>query len=337
MADQTRINRALNKSEGGIEEEKNRAWMVKEGLKKKRATLGCIVLPSLSLDGRRLYIADASRIVRSSRRSKQNIHTTATTDFKDSIATEHPVATVAPFEIFSGCVSSEPIVPNGFGAVEADLIPSYQGFTLFHPHKRRDALQYGSGTDRRRWRAASPTTLKQRCGWTATARTSEPRTSSAACGGSGGPMRRGGAHQHLQRERMTAKTTPAWTTASFGETATFLTDFKDSIAAEHPVATAAPFEIFSGCGLSEATVPNEFGAVEADLVPPDLGGIGGCRVRISRRERDVLEVGPTVVEEAVVQVKLVLPTLETLVEDTINTLTDMGVRVTAEASQAHEF
>ncbi|KAK9100241.1 hypothetical protein Scep_023671 [Stephania cephalantha] len=35
-------------------------------------------------------------------------------DFMDSIVAEHPVATVAPFGIFSSCGSSEPTVPNGF-------------------------------------------------------------------------------------------------------------------------------------------------------------------------------------------------------------------------------
>ncbi|KAK9088667.1 hypothetical protein Scep_027749 [Stephania cephalantha] len=47
-------------------------------------------------------------------------------DFKDSIAIEHPIATVAPFwNVFSGFDSSEPAVPNGFGAVEADLVLPY--------------------------------------------------------------------------------------------------------------------------------------------------------------------------------------------------------------------
>ncbi|KAK9100923.1 hypothetical protein Scep_024353 [Stephania cephalantha] len=53
-------------------------------------------------------------------------------EFNDSIAVEHLTATMAPFGIFSGFGSIEPIVPNGFGAVKADQVSPYQYLTLTH-------------------------------------------------------------------------------------------------------------------------------------------------------------------------------------------------------------
>ncbi|KAK9135676.1 hypothetical protein Syun_015006 [Stephania yunnanensis] len=44
-----------------------------------------------------------------------------------------------------------------------------------------------------------------------------------------------------------------------------------------------------------------------------------------------------VAEEAQVQVELILPTFETLLEDTLNTLTDTGVKATTEARQTRKF
>ncbi|KAK9081690.1 hypothetical protein Syun_030908 [Stephania yunnanensis] len=45
-------------------------------------------------------------------------------DFMDSIAGEHPVAIVAP--LARPRLSGPTVLPNGFGAVEADLVPSYR-------------------------------------------------------------------------------------------------------------------------------------------------------------------------------------------------------------------
>ncbi|KAK9151598.1 hypothetical protein Syun_009907 [Stephania yunnanensis] len=45
-------------------------------------------------------------------------------------------------------------------------------------------------------------------------------------------------------------------------------DFKDYIAAKHPVTIVALFGIFSGCSSNELIVPNRLGAIEVDLVPP---------------------------------------------------------------------
>ncbi|KAK9135471.1 hypothetical protein Syun_014801 [Stephania yunnanensis] len=55
-------------------------------------------------------------------------------DFKDSIAAEHPVVTVAPFEIFSSCSLNELTMLNGLGAVEVDLVPLHQYLTLTRSH-----------------------------------------------------------------------------------------------------------------------------------------------------------------------------------------------------------
>ncbi|KAK9083591.1 hypothetical protein Scep_030062 [Stephania cephalantha] len=41
--------------------------------------------------------------------------------------------------------------------------------------------------------------------------------------------------------------------------------YSSSIAAEHPVKSLAPFEIFSDCGSIESIVPNKLGVVEAAL------------------------------------------------------------------------
>ncbi|KAK9134838.1 hypothetical protein Syun_014168 [Stephania yunnanensis] len=51
-------------------------------------------------------------------------------DFKDSFTIEHLVATIAPFEIFSFCDSSELTMLNEFGTVDVDLVPPYQYLTL---------------------------------------------------------------------------------------------------------------------------------------------------------------------------------------------------------------
>ncbi|KAK9112649.1 hypothetical protein Scep_020168 [Stephania cephalantha] len=61
-------------------------------------------------------------------------------DFKDSIVAEHPVATVAPFGIFSGCGSSVPTVLNGLASLR------------FHPRalQRRLKRKRGGGSQRRR-------------------------------------------------------------------------------------------------------------------------------------------------------------------------------------------
>ncbi|KAK9163164.1 hypothetical protein Syun_004066 [Stephania yunnanensis] len=45
-------------------------------------------------------------------------------------------------------------------------------------------------------------------------------------------------------------------------------DFKNFIVNEHPIVIVAPFGIFSGCGSSEPTMLNGYGAIEVGLVLP---------------------------------------------------------------------